>query len=72
MASLSTDLSGLANIGEDLAALEKYLPAIIALVSGSASETIPLPAESFTFSAGSFGKITVAIPAVELTLTKTA
>lgn len=60
----------MANIISELEVLEKYLPAVLALAAGSATESVPLPAESFSFEAGSFGKITVAIPATTITITK--
>lgn len=62
----------MANVISEIEVLEKYLPAVLALLSGSASETITTPAETIAINAGSFGKITVAIPAVPVVISKTA
>lgn len=65
------NLSGLSNVANDLKLLEQYLPAIIAIASGSASETvnIPIPAESYTVQAGSFGNIEISNEAFTIPLT---
>jgi hypothetical protein len=62
----------MANVISEIEVLDKYLPSIIAVLTGSATETVTTPAESYTFKAGSFGEISIAVPPVPITITKTA
>lgn len=63
------NLSGITNLGNDIAVLEKWGPAIVELEAG-VPVAIPIPAESVSIPLGSIGTLEISSPATTITVQK--